>query len=125
MFDSVHLERGDGDEVNLHEFLEGCGIRVKTCALTDDQGWVEEAYKQRHNDEEESVVRPMCHTISGDKTRPLGYRVTADPLDVWYYLVQDYCPFADRRALGAEIAPQRFDRTMWCTLISDVTWNSC
>ena len=63
MFDSVHLERGDGDEVNLHEFLEGCGIRVKTCALTDDQGWVEEAYKQRHNDEEESVVQPMCHTI--------------------------------------------------------------
>lgn len=28
MFASVHLERGDGDEVNLHEFLEGCGIRV-------------------------------------------------------------------------------------------------
>ena len=52
-----------------------------TCALTDDQGWVEEANKQRHNDEEEAVVRPVCHTIS------LGYRVIADLLDVWYTII--------------------------------------
>ena len=92
MFAAAHLERRDDDEVFLHEFLAGCGIRVKEVALTDDPGWIDEAYKQRHNDEG-SVVRPMCHTIWGEKTRPLGYRVGDDPEDVWYYLVHDCCPF--------------------------------
>lgn len=94
MFASVHLEREDAHEIPLHEFLEGCGIRVQTRSLVDEeQGWVAEFYDKRHGDGLDQVVRPMLHTIWGEKRRALGYSEDGDPKNVWYYLVHDPCPF--------------------------------
>lgn len=100
MFASVHLDRGDSDEVLLHDFLAGCGIQVKVVSLIESRNsWIEASYEKRHNNEGElSVVRPTCHTIWGEKTRPLGFRFVDEfgrTATVGFYLVHDPCPFGD------------------------------
>ena len=100
MFASVHLDRGDSDEVLLHDFLAGCGIQVKVVSLIESwNSWIEASYEKRHNNEGElSVVRPTCHTIWGEKTRPLGFRFVDEfgrTATVGFYLVHDPCPFGD------------------------------
>jgi len=90
LFASVHLARADSDEVLLSDFLLGCGIRVEVADLSD-VSWVADAYKQRHRDPV-SVVRPMCHTMWGEKVRPIGCPVEEEGGSPRYFLVHDVCP---------------------------------
>ena len=90
LFASVHLARGDAGEVRLLDFLLGCGIQARE--TPPGQGWICANYEKRHKSPA-STIRPMCHTLWGEKTRPIGYP-SADPgAAPILYLVHDPCPF--------------------------------
>ena len=91
LFASVHLARGDSADVLLSEFLLGCGLQVE---VTDrgEPSWIADTYNQRHKSPL-SVVRPMCHTIWGEKMRPIGFPAEEEGDNLLYFLVHDVCPF--------------------------------
>ena len=91
VFASVHLAAGDARHVALTDFLLGCGIQV-TPTAPSAPSWVAETYGQRHQDPS-SVVRPMCHTLWGEKTRPIGFPQDDPQEPPFLYLVHDACPF--------------------------------
>ena len=89
VFASVHLVRRSADQISLVDFLAGCGVRVTGTTLSEDS-WVNDNYERRHENPE-SVVRPVCNTMWGEKTRPIAYPVDGGSR---IYLVHDVCPFA-------------------------------
>lgn len=89
VFASVHLYRQDAYDILLSDFLAGCGIRT-TVTGPREESWVGTNYIKRH-EKMDSVVRPMCHTLWGERYRPIGY--PGDSKKV--YLVHDVCPYAD------------------------------
>ena len=89
VFASVHLVRRSADQISLVDFLAGCGIRV-TGTSPSEPSWVNANYERRHENPE-SVVRPVCNTMWGEKTRPIAYPVDGGSR---IYLVHDVCPFA-------------------------------
>jgi hypothetical protein len=90
VFASVHLATGDARQVRFSDFLLGCGLQVKVTAR-GEASWVAAAYGQRHADAG-SVVRPMCHTLWGEKTRPIGFPHDDPEEPPFLYLVHDACP---------------------------------
>ena len=90
---AVHLARGDAESVRLTHFLLGCGIKVQA-TTGSAPSWVHESYSKRH-DERKSVLRPVCHTLWGEKTRPIGFRLSPPEDYMEYFLVHDACPLPE------------------------------
>ena len=90
LFASVHLARGDAAETLLGHFLLGCGIETQETG--PGEGWIAKNYQKRHKNPT-SIIRPSCHTLWGEKTRPIGF-LSDDPAEApVVHLVHDPCPF--------------------------------